>query len=229
MVDYSKGKIYQIVSPDGKMVYVGSTVKDRLCQRMSKHSSSYKNSRTDNVTAYQIFDKYGFQNCSIELIEMYPCQSKDELNSREGFWIRKKMESGCVNKVIPGRTLKQYYEDNRDNIRKRDRENYQKHKDNILKRQRDYYEENRDNIIKRKLDYYKDNRDKILKRQCEFYTKNQDKINARRRRLDSCDCGSNYTHDHRCRHMRTLKHQQWEEDQFQEFDKWYRNEYLKTL
>ena len=31
-----------------------------------------------------IFNEFGIENCKIELIENYPCQSKEELFKREG-------------------------------------------------------------------------------------------------------------------------------------------------
>ena len=57
------------------------------------------------------FEKYGIDNCRIVLVETYPCESKDELTSREAHYIRTVV---CVNKVIPGRTDEQYYLDNKE-------------------------------------------------------------------------------------------------------------------
>ena len=53
-------------------------------------------------------------NCKIELIETKPCKNKDELSKLEGHYIR---SLECVNKYIPGRTYKQYYNDNKDTIK----------------------------------------------------------------------------------------------------------------
>jgi hypothetical protein len=57
------------------------------------------------------------------LIEEYPCSSKDAKNAREGHYIR---ELNCVNKVIPGRTGKQYNEDNKEKRKEYYQQNYNK-------------------------------------------------------------------------------------------------------
>lgn len=111
MPDYQKSKIYKIVDANEEMVYVGSTVKT-LSQRMSHHRSSFKSGPF--TTSHNIFNKYGVENCKILLIENYPCSSKDELNKREGEYIK---QLDCVNKMIPGRTSKEYYLDNKERIK----------------------------------------------------------------------------------------------------------------
>ncbi len=39
-------------------------------------------------------------NCKIELVDHFPCNSKEELHQREGEHVR---NNECVNKCIPGR------------------------------------------------------------------------------------------------------------------------------
>jgi hypothetical protein len=58
-----------------------------------------------------IFEIYGVENCKIELVELFPCHSKEELNAREGFYIR---GNECVNNRIPHRTRAEYYESNKE-------------------------------------------------------------------------------------------------------------------
>ena len=45
--------------------------------------------------------KYGFDNFYIELIENYPCECKEEMAAREGYWIR---QIGTLNATVAGRT-----------------------------------------------------------------------------------------------------------------------------
>lgn len=114
VVNYNNGKIYKIVPNQGDEVYIGSTTRDRLCQRMEGHRSAYfrfKNGKGGKITSCDLFDKYGIENCEIELIELVNCNSKDELHVRERFWIK---SSNCVNKNIAGRSKKEYYQDNCD-------------------------------------------------------------------------------------------------------------------
>ena len=86
---------------------------------MSSHRNRYKKWKegsNDYTTCYNIFDKYGIENCEIYLIEKFPCDTKDELHSREGYYIQ---NNSCVNKCIAGRSKREYYEDNRDSILER--------------------------------------------------------------------------------------------------------------
>lgn len=109
MVNYSNGKIYKIIDLTNDNVYIGSTTKERLCQRLSGHKASYdryvsgKDKR--KCSSFEILKN---DNYKIELIELFPCNSKDELNAREGYWQR---EITCINHNIAGRTKEQYKEE----------------------------------------------------------------------------------------------------------------------
>lgn len=97
MPNYSKGKIYQVVSNNYEMRYIGSTTQS-LSIRFGEHK------RKRETTLNIIFDTYGVENCKIELIEEFPCQNKEQLTKREGDYIR---QLECVNKQIPNRPHKE--------------------------------------------------------------------------------------------------------------------------
>ena len=109
MTNYQLTKIYKIESNLGDKIYVGSTAKQYLSQRMQQHKNTYKHwkagKNTSKLTSYELFDEYGPENCQIVLIEEYPCTCKDAKNAREGYFIK---ELNCVNKNIAGRTIKEY-------------------------------------------------------------------------------------------------------------------------
>ncbi len=139
MVNYQNGKIYKICDANEEMVYIGSTTKKYLSQRMDEHRSKYKawkNGKTNNVTVYNIFEKYGVDNCNILLIENCTCNSRDELNAREGYYIRLHK---CINKCVAGRTSqeygKQYHEKNKEKKSTYAREYRKKNRQSIRKRQ----------------------------------------------------------------------------------------------
>jgi len=139
MPDYKLGKIYMVYpkveDPDEGDVYYGSTV-DTLARRMNGHR---------NKTQCKIlFDKYGIKNCFIELVEEYPCETKEQLNRKEGEYIR---DNKCINKIIAGRTYKEYYDENRNKI---------------IEKQKEYRNDNTDKYIEYQKQYYVENRDKIL-------------------------------------------------------------------
>ena len=129
MLNYQNAKIYKIEDIGGNMCYFGSTTKQYLSPRMASHRSDYKKWLAGNhtkLTVIDIFEKYGVENCKIVLVELYPCQTKDELHKREAHYIT---SFECVNKQIPGRTLAEYYQDNKERIQKEHNEYYAKTKD----------------------------------------------------------------------------------------------------
>ena len=71
--DYSKGKIYKIepiCDHDEGDIFLGSTTKEYLSQRMDKHRSDYKRWKQGKcafISSYSIFEEYGLKNCFIEL------------------------------------------------------------------------------------------------------------------------------------------------------------------
>jgi hypothetical protein len=145
MVNYNNGKIYKIepiCEHDECDIYIGSTTKQYLSQRMDKHRSSYKsykNGKYHNITSFIIFDKYGVENCDIILLESVNVNSKDELHIREAHYIK---TLKCVNKVIPLRTGVEYYKDNETKIKQ-------------------YYNDNKILILQKNKKYKNDNKDKI--------------------------------------------------------------------
>ena len=110
MVNSQSGKIYKIESNLGNKIYIGSTTKQCLSQRMDKHRSNYKYwqvNKTCFLTSFNVFEEYGVENCKIILIEAFPCNSKDELLAREAHYIR---TLDCENKVVPKQIYLEYYE-----------------------------------------------------------------------------------------------------------------------
>ena len=103
MTRYQNGKIYQITDSNYTLCYIGSTTQS-LSQRMACHRSYYK-SKSKQYSCFSLFDAFGIDNCKIELVEAFPCNSREELVKREGELIR---QTNCVNKTIPSRTRKQW-------------------------------------------------------------------------------------------------------------------------
>ena len=159
MVNYGNSKIYKIepiVEHEEGEIYVGSTTKQYLSQRMVKHRNCYKlwkDGKAGKVTVYDIFDKYGIDNCKIYLLESVIAISKDELLAREGYYIK---TLKCINRKIEGRTPKEYRKDNIDKINER---NKQYRKDNIdkLTELNKHYRENNKENIKNYLVQYRSN------------------------------------------------------------------------
>ena len=96
MVNYQSGRIYKIVDNTTDKIYIGSTCEPTLARRLAKHTSSYKDftngGSSTYITSFEII-KNG--DCDIVLVEAFPCNSKDELHSRERLYIENNI---CVNK-----------------------------------------------------------------------------------------------------------------------------------
>ena len=123
-INYKNGKIYKIepiCDHDEGDVYIGSTTKQYLSQRMTAHRDNYKRYKNDKhakTMSFDLFDKYGIENCDIILLELVEASSKDELHTREAYYIK---ATKCVNKYIPMRTIKeyrkQYRHDNKEHLK----------------------------------------------------------------------------------------------------------------
>jgi len=162
MPDYQKSKIYKLWSPSKNLVYYGSTIQ-KLTQRLGEHISHCKTYNNDNNKAY--CSSYLIINCEdykIELLEEYPCNNKSQLNKKEGEYIK---NNDCVNKVIAGRTDKEWRGDN---------------KEYITEKNKKYYEENKQALTKYKEEYAIKNADKIKQYQKQY---NQTELRKEREKL----------------------------------------------
>jgi len=201
MVNYANSKVYKIWSTQGDKIYIGSTTKQYLSQRMDKHRSDYKRWKAGKIkmiTSFKLFDEYGLENCFIELIEVKECNSKDELLKLEGKYIR---ELECVNRFISGRTTKEWREDNKETI-KQWRVDHKEYLDGYYKT---YYENNKESMKQ----HYQDNKEQIIDYQKQYRENNQEKLKQKY----NCECGGKYTHIHKSYHLKTTKHCKYIESQ----------------
>ena len=88
--NYQNGKIYQVVDIAYEQCYFCSTI-DTLPNRFKGHKKPYQHYLNGNKRKYtslfDMFDKFGIENCKIELVENYVCSSIAELHKREGYYI----------------------------------------------------------------------------------------------------------------------------------------------
>ena len=146
---YQNGQIYKIVDVGYNKCYIGSTC-EKLSQRMTRHRGKYTTYLKGNCSktcSFDLFDEFGVENCKIERIELYPCNSKEELRKREGFHIQ---NTDCVNKCVPQRSFKQYYHDNYEYCiaQRRAYKELHREEDNLYHKQ--YFQENKHKILERK-------------------------------------------------------------------------------
>ena len=143
---YSRGKIYTIrYINDDNLIYVGSTI-ETLSQRLARHKSVCHNEKEKGYTMvlYQTIREKGWENFYLELYELFPCNSKEELNKREGEIIR---QIGTLNRKISGRTEQEA-----------NKEYYQIHKEKWFTEE----------AIQKRKDYEKTDKYKQIKKECDF-------------------------------------------------------------
>jgi hypothetical protein len=158
MPDYQLSKIYKIDVP-GHGVYVGSTTKPFLSQRRSRHVEASKIPKKMNRLIYQAINQLDSKwlGIKLELVESYPCSSINELRQRKAHWIR--LLNANLNIVVPGRTQKEYREDNRERRCAVMKKWYQQNRDEQLEKAkttgRVCYEQNKEKLAARRAENVK--------------------------------------------------------------------------
>lgn len=164
-----QGKIYKMYNQYG--IYYGSTTKS-LKERLKGHERECKSKQKNKCTSKILFQNGAIPK--IQLIEEIEFDDIKELRNREAYYIR---NLDCINKDIPGRTDKERYLDN---------------KEQITKQKKVYYQKNKEQIVKQKKEYRDANKHIISE-------KNKLKI--------TCECGSVIRKREFSRHCKTKKHQ----------------------
>ena len=184
--DWSKGKIYKIISnnPDIKEVYYGSTCQRLLSSRMAQHRSAFKRyingDRIGGCSSFDMFDKYGIDQFHIELVEDYPCENGEQLYTRENIYIR---GNECINKRPAITTPEEKKE-----------------------QKKQYCQDNKEQILKHKKEYYQDNKEEIIKHKKEYYQDKKEAIDARLKEKNTCECGCVISRASLNAHKKTKKH-----------------------
>jgi hypothetical protein len=205
MPDYNLGKIYRIVCNTTGLVYYGSTTEKSLSSRLRGHRCGYKDyvdGKRRFITSFSVIEN---DNFNIELVENYPCTSKEELHRRERFYIE---NNDCVNKFIPTRTGPEYYQQvlkftraeniesvkesnkrwrdkNKEYISKKNRDYKESHEEELKEYRQQYREEHKDEIKEYmkayKKDYIERNKEKIKEQNKQYFLNNKEEINRRSR------------------------------------------------
>jgi ribosome-interacting GTPase 1 len=215
MPNYSKGKIYKIVANTDEEYkpYVGSSCQT-LCQRMAEHRCKYKNWKKGekNYSSFDLFDKFGIENCKIILLEEYPCDSIIQLLQKEREWFEK---IECCNKRIPIRSMEEkeqfaermkiQYEANKEIISEKRKIQYKANKEIISEKQKIYRNQNKEIIAERMKIYrnqnkeiiaekkkiqYEANKEIIAEKRKIQYEANKEIIAEKKKEIFTCFCGS---------------------------------------
>jgi len=181
-------------------IYNGSRTQS-LKERLQHHVTHWKAGRTDS-TSFKILDAEDYK---IELIEDFPCTSKNQLEKREG-WYQKKYKNEIVNIVIAGRTKKEWRDDNSEKMKNYFKNRYIKNKESIQKKNRKYYESHKEQCSIKAKEWRENNKERKAKMDSEYYKNNKEKIREVMGAIETCECGGNYERSNRARHKRSQRH-----------------------
>ena len=208
---YQKGKIYKIVDVGYTKCYVGSTC-EALSARMSKHRYDYRMSQDGTrpaCSSFLLFEEFGIENCKIELIERFPCDTKEQLRQQEGKHIR---DLDCVNKHVAGRSRQEYwakyYLDNVEKIQEYHSQYYRNNLARMSEHAKQYRCDNRDKLKEYEKQYRTTHQEQYKEKSRAYYLEHKDKVKERRNKQHECSvCGGRYTHANKMPHTRSKKHQ----------------------
>jgi hypothetical protein len=148
MNKYNNGKIYKLVCNNTGLIYYGSTIQT-LPKRIYEHK------RCKDCTSREIIKNENFE---IILVELYKCNSKIELEQRERYYIE---NNECINKKIPTRTKKEYYEKNKEIFKERHNEYRKEYRLNNKEKANEYAKKYYLLNIEKCKEYYKEYNKKI--------------------------------------------------------------------
>ena len=197
MSKFQNGQIYKIVDVGYNKCYIGSTCEE-LSQRMARHRSHYKSylkGQHGHTKSFDIFNEYGIDNCKIEWVENYPCNSKKELEAREGIHIK---NNTCVNKNVAGRTDKEYREDNKEAIRQSYNNWKENNKEKYQTYQKQWQNDNKEHLQDYKHNWYENDKERIKARISEWAKQSY-----------NCECGSSLSRGNLSIHLKTKRHQDY--------------------
>lgn len=134
-MNYSNTIIYKIVCKDVsiKECYVGQTT--NFTKRKFKHKSICNNinDRYYNFYVYQFIREHnGWENWLMIEIEKYNATDKLDAGKRERYWIETLQSK--LNQIIPTRTEKEYYVENKDKIQDYHKEYYKQNKEQLTQK-----------------------------------------------------------------------------------------------
>jgi len=212
---YENGVIYKLkhnLDYDDLNIYIGSTTNFRGRKNCHKNNCYNEKSKKNNIPIYQfIRDNGGWVEWVMIAIEEYPCDSKKKLETRERYYID--LLRPTLNKIIPTRTKKEYYEVNKEKLAEYQKERYENNKEIILEKHKEYREANKEQIKEQSKEYREANKEKIKEYrkankeiineiQKKYYENNKEKIYEK----VICDnCGCEITKNHLKRHQKTKK------------------------
>ena len=189
---YKNGKIYKIVCNISHNIYIGSTI-SILSHRLSQHKNNYKfylEGKFHYLTSYDIIKNNDYR---IELLEHYPCNNRNELETQEREYID---DNICVNITIPTRTQKESGKIYREKNKEKKKEYRKKWEEDNKEHRKQYHKER-----------YEVNKERLNEQAKQYRIKNKERIREKRKIKILCESCDVYIHKrHMKQHQKSTKH-----------------------
>lgn len=202
MPNYQNSKIYSIRSHQTDKIYIGSTTRP-LSQRLGKHRHHYNTNI--GISSKHILK---YPDYYIELIETFACNSKDELEKKEGEYIRQ-FKDICVNVVYPQRTPAEYYQEHKEELNEKAKEYRQQHKEEKKEYNKQYQQQHKEEIKEKAKEYKQQHIEEKKIYQKEYYQQHKDQLKEKYNQKHNCECGGKYSHSAKARHLKSNKHKNY--------------------
>jgi len=183
------GYIYKIVCNNTNKVYYGSTTQP-VCRRIATHKAkfkSYENGTHHYVSSFEIIGGGNYQYFTVEKLEF---EDKFELTNKEKEYIK---NNECINKIVPNRQYKEYYQDNKEKQINKSKEYREANKDKIKQwreqnkdKLKEYNQIHKDKLKEQNKEWREQNKDKIKQYKKEYYQDNKDKLKQLREQKANC-------------------------------------------
>ena len=228
--DYSNTIIYKICCKNPLIhdIYIGHTT--NFTQRKNSHKTSCNNEcdKKYNQYVYQfIRQNGGWDNWSMIQIQEHNLKNKREAESTEHYWIEQLGAKLNTNnpyakcKEEPKFYKENWYEEKKDYILEKSKQNYEENKEQKLEYQKQYAEENKEIISEKQKEYREKNKEKLAeqkkvyrenhkeeaaKAQKEWREKNKEKLKQQKYEFINCECGNQFTFGNKHRHLQSKLH-----------------------
>ena len=224
------GRIYKIVTGQSNQCYIGSTINE-LRYRFRQHKGAYKQWKNGKkikpCSSFDLFEKYGLEQCQILLVKEYEIFDKKHLRIYEQLWLSK-LRPVNVNKVNSfwikyiydrvkyQKTLQNNPNHNKDKYQKALKNNPTHNKDKYqkqLQQNPNHNKEHYQKLVERKPNLGKERYQKRLEKNPNYNKERYQKDKEKNSEKISCDCGKIVSRKCLSDHKKTKKHQQLMEQQ----------------
>jgi hypothetical protein len=187
-INYSNTTIYKLCCKDLSItdIYIGHTTDMRKRKNVHKSTCNNEKDKSYNSKVYTfIRDNGGWDNWDMIDVERFEAIDGNDAKKKERYYIE--IFKATLNMVIPSRTNKEYYEDN---------------KEHLDEKRKEWHKENKEHFEEKKKEWREENKEYLLKKNKEYYENNKDIINSKVK----CECGCEINKQGLIEHKKTKKH-----------------------